>query len=415
MAVWYLDTGIHLDQEDSQHIECEVEFDVDYSLLHEPFSDDQAVEVNIEFDVDVIHTLPLDLLPLVPEKFRSSPILQAYLTTAGIHFSSFLNSIKSIVLLLGPNTVSSATYLRHLGALIGVVFPPEDESTVGEIRKTLSDAVDWYKMKGTYRSVDIIALIQSYTVNLYDMYTDDYVSFVLTDWFVGDENENPPGLDSSYYKSPHFGAEVVLNQVYTPSGTSLRYLWQSAYLGNFLAQIEETRPVHTVPHFLLLLNPKTDEFGHIIQTDGETKAKVTSSWTYGAKYFDIIGSGDAWAFDDDSMTFDTSAEAFIKSITTWVLGTGNYPCHLSDSSLAIEAPALTGTIDTDDITITDEYFQFEFIVPKSEVQSGLSELGLYIPGSPDTLVLASCFPKVDKTSDVELRVVVQVFKKDLTV
>jgi hypothetical protein len=129
-----------------------------------------------------------------------------------------------------------------LGALIGVAFPPEDESTTAELRKTLADAVDWYKLKGTYQSIDIIALIQSFTVNVFDMYTNDYSSFVLTDWFVGDENENPPGLDGTYYKSPHFGAEVVLNQVYEPSGTSLRYLWQAGGLANFAAKVEETRP-----------------------------------------------------------------------------------------------------------------------------------------------------------------------------
>jgi hypothetical protein len=115
------------------------------------------------------------------------------------------------------------------------------------------------------------------------------------------------------------------------------------------------------------------------------------------------------------MEFDTSAEGFLNSITKWVLGTGNYPSTLGDSSFSIETPVLTGTIDSADINVYDDYFQLEFIVPAGTVQSGLSELGLYIPGTPDELVLASTFPKLDKESTIELRVVVQVYKTDLSV
>ena len=414
MATWYSDSGFYSDQADSREVLGELEITGDLTYHHRPFANYEMV-MEMELEADVVHSVPLDLLPLVPEKFRESLILQTYLRVAGIRFGQFLSSIQDIILLLGSNTAASVKYLRHLGALIGVEFPPEDESTVAEIRKTLADAVDWYKLKGTYKSVDIIALIQSFTVNMFDMYTDDYSTFVLTDWFVGDEDENPPGLDATYYKSPHFGAEIVLNQVYTPSGTSLRYLWQAGYIDAFAAKVEETRPVHTVPHYLLLLNPKTDEFGHLIETTGEIHTKVTTAWQYGAKYFDLAGSGNVWSFDTGEMDFDTSALGFLQTVVKWVMGTGNYPCHLSDSICVIEQPVLYGTIDSDDITVQDDYFMLEFIVPKGTVQSGLSELGLYIPGSPDdTLVLASCFPKLDKTADVELRVVVQIYKSDLT-
>lgn len=415
MAIWYLDQGFYLDDQDRREISGEMDITGDVTYRHAPFTNYEMV-MELELEADVTHSVPLDLLRLVPEKFRASEILQAYLQVAGIEFGQFLSSVKDIILLLGPNTVASVHYLRQLGALIGVEFPPEDESSAAEIRKTLADAVEWYKLKGTYRSVDIIALIQGFTVNIYDMYTNNYSTFVLTDWFVGDEDENPPGFDSTYYKSPHFGAEVVLDQVYTPSGTSLRYLWQSGYLDNFAAKIEETRPVHTVPHFLLLLNPKTDEFGNVITTTGgDIKTKVMSIWQHGAKYFDFTGSGDAWSFDTGQMEFDTSVEGFLKSITKWVLGTGNYPSTLGSTGFTIQNPVLAGTIAAEDITIEDDYFQLEFIVPKGTVQAGLSELGLYIPGAPDSLVLASTFPKLDKTSLVELRVVVQVYKTDLSV
>ena len=242
MAVWHLDDGWHLDWSEIVVLEGELELTGDFSYQHAPFRDLELV-INCELEVDIVHSVALDLLPLIPEKFHSSEILQAYIDECEFQIGGNLTKTRDIVKLLNPNTVNSTTYLRHLAALIGAKLPPEDESDVTEIRKILANAVEWYKLKGSYKSAELIMLLQSFSVNLYDMYTKDYVNFILTDWFVGDENENPPGLDATYYKSPHFGLEVILDQVYTEG--SLRYLWYQTYLDNLAEQIEETRPVHT--------------------------------------------------------------------------------------------------------------------------------------------------------------------------
>jgi len=408
MANWRLNQGYHLDQGSTAEIVEEASFSIDVAYTARPFAEIELVS-ECELSLSVIQAVALDLLQLVPEKFRSSVILQEYLEEAGTQIGSWLTSVKNIVKLLSPNTVGTILYLRHLGALIGVEFSPEDETTEGKLRKELLYAIDWYKIKGTYESIQILSLIQQFTVNFYDMYTNDYIAFYMVDWFVGDEDENPPGFDSSYYKSPHFGLEVLLNQVYEETASltsgSASYLWKAEYLDNLSLQVEKTRPIHTVPHYLLLLNPKTDEFGHIIEVDGEIKTKVHGEWERSTKYFDEVGSGNIWNFDEE-IHFDQSSTAFIKSITKWVLGTGY--------SYGIDSPALTGTIDTTNIVITDEKIIFEFIVPKSEEQDGLSELGLYVPGTPDTLVLSSIFPELDKDNSVELRVLVEVYKKDLS-
>lgn len=416
MANWHLDEGWHLDWEEQATLVGEFELSIDYRIIERPLTDVELV-IESEIDIDFIHAISLDLLPLIPEKFHAneaeSQILRTYVKEVGFRFGDVLTKTKDIVKLLSPNTTGSAQYLRLLGALIGIKFPPEDETSVAELRKILSQAIDWYKVKGTYRSIEIILNVLGYKVNLYDMYTNDYSNFVLTDWFVGNEDENPPGLNSSYYKSPHFGLEIILNKVFQEG--SLNYLWYRDYLDNIKVQVEETRPVHTVPHYLLLLNPKTDERGNLITVSGDIKAKITGNWEYSTKYFDAVNSGEKWNFDDGSMIFDASEESYIKGITKWVLGTGNYPCQIAASDADIQIPALTGSIALDDITITNEKYEFEFIVPKSTVQYGISELGLYIPGSPDKLVLLSCFPKIDKTDDTELRVVVEIFKEDLSV
>jgi len=181
-----------------------------------------------------------------------------------------------------------------------------------------------------------------------------------------------------------------------------------------MLHLEEVRPVHTVPHFSILLNPQTDEFGHIIEVEGEIRAKVISDWQYSTKYFDMEGSADAWDFDS-GVLFDQSTEAFIKSIMRFKLGTGNYPCQLDASVVTIQSPVYTGSIDPDNISILDDRYRFEFSVPKNIPLNNISELGLFIPSVPEVLVLASCFPKIVKDTRVSLKVAVEVFKKDLSV
>lgn len=408
---WHLDDGYHLDQKFGSEFEMEGELTMNVTYVAHPLVNTELVMVG-ELSSSPIQTVGLDLLQLVPEKFRQvvdpqvtdvpPAILETYISEVGVQISTWLTYVKNIVKLLSPNTVGTIPYLRYLGALIGVEFSPEDEATEESMRKELQYAIDWYKIKGTYESIQILALIQTFVVNFYDMYTNDYTNFYMTEWFVGDEDENPTGFDGTYYKSPHFGLEILLNKIYQYN--SELFLWRTNYLDNFATQIEKTRPIHTVPHYLLLLNPKTDEFGHIIEVDGEIKAKVVpGSWEVSSKRFDMRTSETQWNFDDGTF-FDQGATAFLLSVTKWVFGTGG--------SYTIDNPVLTGTIDTANISITNEKITYEFIVPKSEVNDGLNELGLFVPGAPDVLVASAIFPKINKGNNVELRVIFEIYKTD---
>ena len=415
MANIHSDDGYFSDSSSQAILDGEMDLLITNSIIQRPFSsEDRKLDVGFDLSMNLISSIGLDLMRLMPRKFRNSSILIDYLSEAGIQVGSWLTNVRDMVKLLNARTISDVKYLRYLGATIGVVFPPEDITSIGEMRKNILNAVDWYKVKGTYNSVQILSIIQSFIINLYDMYTDDYETFVSTEWFVGDEDENPPGLDSSYYKSPHFGVEILLNRIYeSDSGTAsggLSHLWETDLLDNLYDKIEETRPVHTVPHYVLLLNPKTDEFGNVVEVDGEIRTKVLGDWELSIKYFDEDDSDGSWYFDD-SMYFDESSEAFIKSITKWAVGTGDPDI---DGSFAIENEALSGTIDADDITISDEKVTFEFKIEKSVVQGNISELGLFVPGVVDKLVVGSVFPKINKDSRVELRVLVEVYRKDLS-
>lgn len=408
MATWYSDTGIHSDAASRAVLEGQLSLELGERSEIRPFVE-RSLDGEFSLEMSFIGTMGLDLMRWMPVKFRSSAILIDYLREAGISFGNWLNKVADIVKLLNARTTSDTVYLRLLGAMIGVEFPPEDDATVDEMRKNISLAIDWYKVKGTYRAASIISMIQRYTVNIYDMWTTDYSTFVLVDWFAGDVGEYPPGLSSLYYKSPHFGVEVLLDKVYTGGSGSVSggtlFLWDASYLDNLYEKIEEMRPVHTVPHYMLLLNPKCDEFGHVVEVDGNILAKVTGAWTYSTKYLD-----EAWSLDDGS-TLDTSETTFLNSITKWTIGTG--VGDITAAGWDLSNPVVSGTIDTSKITVLDDRIKFEFVVPKAVVQSGITELGLYIPGSPDTLVAGATFPVIDKDDRTELRVVFEIYKSDL--
>lgn len=435
---WHFDDDpvIHYDQAEDAGIEAEMEVGISYQHIHRPFLD-LEIEAEMDVDIDLIHAVSLDLLRLIPEKHHQQQILLDYVDEVELEVGSWLTSVRDMVKLLNPNSVSLRSYLKNLASLIGLNLPPEDDSTEDEIRRSISQAIDWYKIKGTYKSIEVIALIQKFTINLYDMYTDDYETFYLTDWFVGEENENPPGFDSTYYKSPHFGVEILLNQTYSASsgsgasgsgasgsgtsdagsiivgsdsgvGGSTAHLWKRTYLDNFYTNVELTRPVHTVPHYILFLNPKTDEFGHVIEVSGDIQTRVLSNWEVTTKYFDTVES--PWYFDDLTTYFDESVTSFLHSITKWVLGTGSG--NINSDSWTPVTPVLQGTIDNDNIIVDDEKVSISFVVSKATTQNGIRELALYT--TDDKIVLGSVFPSIDKGPRVELKVTVQIYKENLS-
>lgn len=412
MATWYSDSGIFSDSQDST-LAAGFDLEMVDRASSRPFDDH---EISGGFNLDMIFTgaVGLNLLEWMPEKFRSSAILIDYLREAGIQFGSWLTKVRDIVKLLNTRTTSDVTYLRLLGALIGVEFPPEDDATVDEIKKNISLAIDWYKVKGTYRAISILSMIERFTVNVYDMWTKDYEDFVLLDWFTGDEGEYPPTLDSTYYKSPHFAVEILLDRVYTGGSGSVSggtdFLWDADYLNNLYDKVEEMRPVHTVPHYMVMLNPNTDEFGNVVEVSGNIQAKITGDWEYSTKYLDETDSSKIW-YLDSGVNLDESESSFIELITKWQIGTGIG--DISDPGWSLVNPVASGTISASDITIEDDKYMFEFIVPKSVIQSGITELGLYVPGAPDILVAGATFPQIEKDGRTELRVVFEVHKKAL--
>jgi hypothetical protein len=377
----------------------------DLSLATQVYVNNEVLDFTFLCDIELIedYSKYVDLMQLVPSKFHDSVVLQQFLDTAGLETGSWLGSINDLVANLDPYSVGE-NEMQYLADLIGLTLVGDDNTLIADKRRQLVQAVDWYKMKCTYRALKYIAYLINLKANIWDMYTNDYVHFVDKDWFVGDVGENPPGLDSSYYKSPHLGAEIFLDTAYGAESSS--YLFLGTEFDSFIPYVEKIRPVNVVVDYRIFLNPVTNETGAVVTMDGNIHTCVIGVWSLYRLYFDDIGSTTTGAETfDNSLLFDFSATAFLHAITTWKLGTGNKNVLPHNTSFTLQHVALTGTINS--ITEVPEYVDYEILVPNTITQSGISELGLYF-GS--TLEIASTFPDINLVLGVTLRIVVRLYK-----
>jgi len=389
--------------------------------------------IEAEFTLDTLISDFVDLLPLIPTKFHDSQTLKDFVNDVGLYVGTWLGSIQGLQTLQDPYKVEEE-YIQYLANLIGYEII-RSEPTIEEIRNQLTQAIPWYKIKGSYYSLKYIMQLLNMTINIYDMYTNDYTTFTKVEWFVGEENENPPGLDSSYYKSPHFGLEVLLNVVYN-SGSSSEYLFSEVQKEDIVTATERVRPVNTVPHYSILLNPITDETMTVRIVDGNIKTMVMAGYWQtvflyfdqgylggdasalaiynGAEYncedfctvYNNTGNFQGWNFDDGHK-FDMINDSFLNQVVKWKLGDGNKGISPDAPGFALQNPILEGIV-TEKRILTD-VVEFEFTIPASTVQAGLSELGLFFADGT-TMVLASTFPDIDKLDEIELKILAQVYK-----
>ena len=380
---------------------------LDIELSIEIYISNEIVDIDMHLDIeaDENYSKYVDLMKLVPEKFRDSVALQQFLYEAGLQVGTWIGHINDLEPNLDPYRVGEA-YIQQLANLIDLTIVADDTTPASEKRRQLIQAVAWYKMKGTYKSLHYVAYLLGLTINMWDMYTNDYVSFIDEDWFVGRVGENPPGLDSSYYKSPHIGFEVFLNRVYGTGSSA--YLFAGTEFIPLTPYIEKTRPVNVVPHYRIFLNPVTNETGAVITVDGNINTCVIGDWSFYRIFFDdFVSSSAGFREFDDIFFFDYSATAFLNSITKFKLGTGSKAILPSNSGFALENVVMSGNVTS--ITEYPDRVEWLILLPNTTVQAGVSELGLYLFDGT-TLEIASTFPDVNITSGIATKIVVKLYK-----
>lgn len=346
--------------------------------------------------------LSLNLDLLIPAKHQTDDdgALDVLLTELNAILEEWVTNIEGLGDLLDPD-VCPNIYLQYLADLLGTTLTAADAATEHQRRDELRQIIDWYKMKGTYQSVTVIENMLDTNFELMEMYTNDYATFKLVDWFVALEpDQNPPGLGSDYYNSPHFGYMIRLNVKY--DGTTDwpdDYLYIPDWFLDIDRYVERTRPIHTVPHYYVLLEPECDDDTTVMTVDGEIHSRIMGVWSETKLYFD---NGNKF---DDGDNWDQHDVSFYDNVTKWKIGTGSKGKSPGDSGWTdLETEVSSGSIDK--ITITADKVVWEFTIPAQD-QLGISELGLYSTG-PDTIRAACLFPDINLAGNVDVRVKVTV-------
>ena len=389
------------------------------------------VDIKIDFDVDENYSNYIDLLELVPSKFRESTALQQFMYEIGLMTGEWVGAIHDTETLIDKYTVGDE-YLQNLADLVGLDIITDSTTTLDERRQQLIQVIDWYKLKGTYKAVDYIGYLFSVTLEFWDLYTNDYVTFIEEPWFVGNsEAENPGGLDSTYYKSPHFGISILLDTAYGEDPD--KHLYYATGNADLATYIERVRPINTVPHYAILLQPIGDETGVAVESAGEVLCCSIGDWTFTKFYWDDPSGLDDVIDDvldtvidsdgntvqaivprqfDDGNFFDFSRDAFLNTIVKWKLGTGNKGVSPDTGGFALANVVL----DSEDIGMTGQTIviysdrtEYYFTVPESTVQNGFSELGLFLADGT-TMEIAATFPDIDKPAGIELKVRVIIYR-----
>ena len=287
-------------------------------------------------------------------------------------------------------------YLKYLAYDVGVELTSSVlEVLGGDYRKFIGSIVSWYKKKGLYEVLNMIAYIVNLRVNIWDMWTNDYSTFVRVNPSENNYEMGHPG----YYKSPHFGYEILLDKRY--GSYPNYYLWRNSLFLALAELVEQVRPAHTVPHFGILLNPKTHEDKEVQEVPEAIYTTVTDNWVFTRLYFD---NGVKF---DDSKKFDWTYDTAINSITKWKLGDGNKNTIPDHTQTDLDNAVASGDIDT--ITIETDKIIYEFTISSTTVLTGISELGLYLNNN-STLMVVSNFPDVTKGAGIEWRIRVEIYK-----
>lgn len=381
-----------------EHLDVDIESHIDGTMTAGAHIAKNTLDIEFTGDVtgDVAYVKKIDVMPLFPEQYRSSQLLIDLVAQINRYVGLWSAKIDELAFLQNPYTVDEV-YAVYLAQLIGLDLEVTATTTIQEIRGKLATAVDWYKIKGTYQSLLIAIYMSGFRVNLYDMYTADYLNFVKVAWFVGEQGENPGGLGPEYYKSAHFGVEVVLDRLYG-SGYDV-YLWRLQMSASVEQTVQGISPISTVPHITLLLNPIVREDGAVYTTPERVKTILTPDWTSNHIFFD-----DGNSFDDGHF-FDYTDEAFLPSIRQWVVGSGSKGLSPDIPGFALGTPETSG--DVESVTQYPDRIEIEILIPSGDQYTDLSELAVYsdITGTP---VLFATFPDVAKSTYEELRIKITV-------
>lgn len=280
-------------------------------------------------------------------------------------------------------------FLPSLAGLLG--WELESNLTAEEQRQQVLLAIDWYKKKGTYSGFNAVFAMLGVPGVVTDLYSDNYdwtdwtnhvkegpMRSATTDWYYSNNNQvDFDGLDPAdgWFKTPHFLIQAQLTRIwkFVREGNTVRALWDGTRYDSLVRLVDKMRPVHTVPHFRLLLTVDADVVGTQVGPDYVAPLRnPPETWAVGKVacemeqlFLDQTGEA-AWALDgsgEAGKLLDQSPGTCYAALTKFRVGTGTVdvddesrPPSLSDFGVVKKIVVVNGGSGYESVpavTITD--------------------------------------------------------------
>jgi len=363
-----------------------------------------------------------DLPLLLPESYRQEQRVRELFEAIGEWIDTFPQTkATELIELVSPLTVP-LEFKQLLSDLIGFQISTFDDPAEFQIRRQMQEAVEWYKLKGTYVAIEIVIFSTGLSVTVFDKYTIDYVNFIRTPWFVSGIGIDP--VPPGFFKSAHFDLDFNLSFFFGASPTW--YLVNEPKFTEIARRVEEFRPANTVPHFVMALSPITDQQKDILKSlsyelafpldasletslaftipESQISTIVTNLWVSANQTFDI------GLLLDDSLLLDISPSGFLASVTNFKVGIGRRGSTPRSSFTDLETPVFSATLTSK--AIFADRVEIEFVVPTGvSIPTGVTEWGLFNSVLSEMYVVGT-HPFIFKDTIAEIRYSVTIFFDD---
>lgn len=339
---------------------------------------------------------------LVPNKFRNATRVYDYLDAIGQWLDENAQAkLDGLLNLVDVRTVPDS-YLQNLADCIGLQLNQSIASSDVDLRHQIENAVDWYKIKGTYRAITVILYTVQLSANVYDLYSLDYQNFVRMYWFslgVDDPTQfqvYPNTWVAGMYKTPHFDIEVNLLLVFGTNPTW--YLISGDQFSIAQALVEQVRPANTVPHWYAKAsgNASTNFLVNTVPSSQISTVLIQANWQSLSYTLD----NNPLKYMDQGNIFDFTLTAFLDSWNVFQIGTGNVGVLPLTTATGLANPIFTGNINS--IVINSNNVILTADVPASYSANGITEFGIFSSNGSILQVLVTN-PAINKVDGYTLR------------
>lgn len=343
------------------------------------------------------------LKTLVPKKYRRSQNFLEYIESIGKWMDDYpQQKLDNLIELIDIEKVP-ISYLQYLADTLGIVLSQFLAADDSNLRRQVENAVDWYKIKGTYRAITVILYTVQLSATVYDLYSDDYKTFVRMNWFsLGAHNPVDYEVYSGtwvdgMYKTPHFDIQIELARVFgtTPDW----YLISEDQFVIARTLVDEVRPANTVPHYYAraIGSASKNFLVNTISASQISSVVIQANWQELQYTFDNIGG---IKILDDGNILDFSISSFLNSWSIFKIGTGNVGVLPTTLATDLEHPVFAGSVSN--IKINTNTVTYTMDIPQSYVKLGITELGIYNSTGTDLQVLVT-HPAINKVDGFTLR------------